>query len=141
MLETDHQLETEHLHAWRSAHHAEEQYLTGIKEHAAGEKLAEWATYARDRWTVVSTICALAEDAARCRVEAPPIKHWQEVLTAAWRDVRNWAVLGEDAAARCELFGALACAHVAQPPTHEIIRLYSEPVMDEQSIAARRLEP
>jgi hypothetical protein len=141
MLETDHQLETEHLNAWRSAHHAEEQYLTGIKEHAAHEKLAEWATYARDRWTVVSTICALAEDGARSRVEAPPIKHWQEVLTAAWRDVRNWAVLGEDAAARGELFGALASAHVSRPPTHEIIRLYAEQVMDNETVHARRLNP
>jgi hypothetical protein len=141
MLETDHQLETEHLNAWRSAHHAEEQYLAGIKEQASHTKLAERATYARDRWTVVSTICALAEDGARSRVEAPPIKHWQDVLTAAWRDVRNWAVLGEDAAARGELFGALASAHVSRPPTHEIIRLYAEPAMDSEAIPARRLNP
>jgi hypothetical protein len=140
MLE-DQQLENEHLNAWRSAHQAEEQYLTGIKENATGEKLAEWASYARDRWTAVSTLCALAEDRARSQVEGPPTKHWQQVLTAAWRDVRNWAVLGEDAAARCELFAALASAHVSRPPTREIIRLYAEPAMDDESMSSRRVNP
>jgi hypothetical protein len=124
-------LETDHRQAWRSAHSAEGRYLAAVKQQASVADLADLATYTRDRWCAVSGICALGQDAARSRVEMPPIRHRLQALSQAWREARDWAALGEDAAARGELFGALACAHVPAPPTHEIIRLYADGVTED----------
>lgn len=124
-------LETDYERAWRAAHEAEQEYLAAVRLTAAPADLAARSVYARDRWTAVSTICALGVDGARARMDVLPLRHRCEALNAAWRDTRNWTALGEDAAARGDLFGALACAHVPAPPTREVIRLYAADVSDD----------
>jgi hypothetical protein len=123
--------EIDYERARNAAQEAEIRYLDGMKRHMAPEGLTGLATCAQDRWTAVATLCALAEDAARSTIEMPPIRHRHEVLTNAWRDVRNWAVLGENAAARSALCGAMADVHRPEYRAREVIRLYAEEILDE----------
>jgi hypothetical protein len=124
-------LQTDHKNAWRAANSAEGRYLAAVKQQAAPATLAELATDARDHWTAVTTICGLGQDEARWRLEMPPIRHRLQALSLAWRVATEWTALGEDAAARGELFGALASAHVSQPPSHEIIRLSAAGIVED----------
>jgi hypothetical protein len=104
-------LEGDHEDMRQAAHEAETRYLTAIKLDRGVETLTELASHARDCWIGAARMCALGEDGARARMEGPRLRHRLDVVNGAWSDVRNWAVLGEDAGSRGELLGALATAH------------------------------
>jgi hypothetical protein len=114
-------LDDDHERAWYAAHDAENRYLAAVKKRAIPEELTALAQCAQDRWTAVSRMCALAVDSSRVRCEVLPIRHRQRALVEALDDMRNWSVLGEDAAARSEFCGALASAH--RPGPRNVIRL------------------
>jgi hypothetical protein len=110
-------LEVEHEDMRQAAHEAEGRYLIAVQLQRDPETLIELASYARNCWLAAAGVCALGEDNARTRMQTARLRHRLAVLNAAWADSRNWAVLGEDAASRGELLGALAAAHygVARP--------------------------
>jgi hypothetical protein len=108
-------LESDHEDMRRAAHEAEQRYLTAVKLQRGLETLTELASHARDCWIAAARMCALGEDSARARMAGPRLRHRLDVVNGAWSDVRNWAVLGEDAASRGELLGALATAHSPAP--------------------------
>jgi hypothetical protein len=114
-------LDDDHERAWYAAHEAENRYLAAVKKRAIPEELTALALCAQERWTAVSRMCALAVDSARSRSEVLPIRHRQRALVEALGDLRNWSILGEDAAARSEFCGALATAH--RPGPRCVVRL------------------
>jgi hypothetical protein len=117
-------LDTDYERALVSATKAENRYLEAVRRGEERDLLTELAGQARDLWVTVATVCALGEDAARFRLADLPMIHRNEALHTAWLDRRNWAVCGEDAAARAELAGALVNAHRgASTITRRVLRL------------------
>jgi len=109
MLDEDYDL------AATRANAAERAYLEAVRREIGREQLCRLASDLRDQWSAVATICALGEDEARSRIESPGLRHRAQAVQGAWLDRRNWAVLGEDAAARSDFAGALATAHRGDP--------------------------
>jgi hypothetical protein len=110
MLEADYE-RTKHL-----ATCAAKRYLAAL---ASGEKptsLIDLAMDVRDRWAAVEMVCALGEDAAQTRIQELPWRRYRQASRIAWLDARHWAVRAEDAAARCQMAGALIQAHRGEPP-------------------------
>jgi hypothetical protein len=107
-------LETDYRAALAAATDAEARYVSAVRENGTRKRLTDMAMDARDLWAAVATVCALGEDAARTRIEAPPLRHRHQALHSAWLTRRNWAACGEDASARSELIGALMSAHLGE---------------------------
>jgi hypothetical protein len=104
-------LDTDYEQASSTANSAERAYLEAVRAGEGRERLVALATELRDRWADVARICALGEDTARSRIDAPRNRHRQQAIHGAWLDRRNWAVLGEDASARSDFAAALMTAH------------------------------
>jgi hypothetical protein len=120
-------IETDYKAALAVATDAEAGYVAAVRSNETRHELAELAMSARDRWSAVATVCALGEDGARSRIDAPPMRHRHQALHNAWLTRRNWAACGEDASARAELIGALMTAHGGRPaPRREGLRLIAD---------------
>jgi hypothetical protein len=104
-------LDTDYEQASSTANAAERAYLEAVRVGESRERLVSLATELRDRWGDVASICALGEDTARSQIDAPRNRHRPQAVHGAWLDRRNWAVLGEDAAARGDFAAALMTAH------------------------------
>jgi hypothetical protein len=105
-------LETDYRRALADATDAELSYVSAVRRSEPRQTLTDLAMASRDLWGAVATVCALGEDAARSQIDTPPLRHRHQALHSAWLSRRNWAACGEDAAARCELTGALMHAHL-----------------------------
>jgi hypothetical protein len=109
-------LEADYERTMYSATCAAKRYLAAL---ASGEKpagLIDLAMDARDRWASVEMVCALGEDAAQTRIRELPWRHYRQASHLAWLNARHWAVRAEDAAARCQMAGALIQAHRGEGP-------------------------
>jgi hypothetical protein len=115
-------LDEDYRRAFDAADVAERLYLDALRQGQQRDLLTDLAMDVRDRWSAVAMICALAEDAARSQILAPPLRRRRQTLDEAWVDRRNWAVCGEDASARSGLAGALMEAHRGElvPPRHRL---------------------
>jgi hypothetical protein len=123
-------LPAEYQEAFDAATEADLRYLEALNAREDWTRLADLAMDARDLWARVGTLCALGEDLALIRIGEVPWRHRQQALRDAWLDVRNWAVRGEDASARCQMAGALIKAHLGEPPGQATRKLRGLPSGD-----------
>jgi hypothetical protein len=110
-------VEADYGRALRAAKEAESNYVGAVRRGEERATLADLSVDLRDLWSAVADVCALGEDAARSRIDFPPLRQRREVVHTAWVNRRNWAACGEEAAGHSELAGALTLAHQGRAAT------------------------